>query len=55
MNMQAFEGCCMWKGGVFKIDEQHGLVICNNGGVSQMCTLGNPKQEVVIGRMMFDE
>ena len=55
MNMQAFEGCCMWKGGVFKLDEESGLVICNNGGVSEMCTLGNPIKEAVIGREVFEE
>jgi hypothetical protein len=54
MDMQAFEGCCMWKGGVFKVLE-NGIVICNNGKVSKMCTLGNPVDEVVIGRKEFDE
>jgi hypothetical protein len=55
MNMQAFEGCCMWQGGVFKIDDRTGFVICNNGGVSPMCSLGNPQESVVIGRKTFDE
>ena len=54
MDMQAFEGCCTWKGGVFRVLES-GLVICNNGKVSKMCTLGNPVDQVVIGREAFDE
>jgi len=49
MNMQAFEGCCMWQGGVFKV-EPGGLVICNNGGTSEICTIGNPIEKVVLGR-----
>lgn len=38
MNMQAFKGCCMWQGGVFKYDARSRLVICNNGGVSEICS-----------------
>ncbi len=45
MDMQAFEGCCMWQGGVFKIDEL-GLVICNNGGVSELCSLVHPTEKI---------
>jgi len=38
MNLQELRGCCLWKGGVFRTDPQ-GLVICNNGGVSEVCSL----------------
>lgn len=38
MNLQQISGCCIWQGGVFKIDEK-GLVICNNGGVSELCSI----------------
>lgn len=46
MDMQAFEGCCMWQGGVLKFDELTGLMICNDGGVSELCSLGRPKDKV---------
>lgn len=42
MDLQQLEGCCLWQGGVFKINEM-GLVICNNGGVSEICSLQTPK------------
>jgi hypothetical protein len=45
MDMQAFAGCCVWQGGVFKIDEL-GLVICNNGGVSETCSLWRPVESI---------
>ncbi len=41
MDLQKIEGCCLWQGGVFKIDEL-GLVICNNGAVSELCSLQKP-------------
>ncbi|HBI21301.1 MAG TPA: neurogenic locus notch [Legionella sp.] len=43
MDLQKIEGCCLWQGGVFKVNEM-GLVICNNGGVSEMCSLQAPEQ-----------
>lgn len=45
MDLQKIQGCCLWQGGVFKIDEL-GLVICNNGGVSEICSIQNPIQRV---------
>ncbi|WP_051555229.1 hypothetical protein [Legionella fairfieldensis] len=46
MDMQKFEGCCLWQNGVFRVDET-GLVICNNGGVSAVCSL-QPQQTVSV-------
>jgi hypothetical protein len=45
MDMQKFAGCCMWQGGVLSIAET-GLVICNNGGISEVCSLQNPSQSI---------
>ncbi len=38
MDMQKLVGCCLWQGGVFKIGLK-GLVICNDGSVSQICSI----------------
>lgn len=38
MDLQRIEGCCIWQGGVLNIDEM-GLVVCNNGGISEECSL----------------
>lgn len=38
MDLQKLQGCCLWHGGVFKIDPT-GLVICYDGGVSEFCSL----------------
>lgn len=42
MNLQKFAGCCTWQGGVMKIDPASHLVICNNGGVSEVCSTQRP-------------
>ncbi len=47
MDLQKIAGCCLWQGGVFKINEK-GWVICNNGGLSEICSLGNPIQKVTM-------
>ena len=47
MNLQKLQGCCLWQGGIFKTDER-GLVICNNGGVSEVCSLQTPTQAVAV-------
>lgn len=46
MNLQKLTGCCLWQGGVFRTDER-GMVICNNGGVSEICGL-TPIQPLVV-------
>ncbi len=47
MDLQRVQGCCLWQGGVLTIDEV-GLVICNNGGVSEICTRQTPEESVAI-------
>lgn len=47
MDLQKFEGCCMWQGGVMQIDPK-GLVICRNGGVSELCTRQDPKEAIAL-------
>ncbi|WP_242604461.1 hypothetical protein [Legionella gresilensis] len=37
MDLQNVQGCCLWQGGVLTVDEG-GLVICNNGGISELCS-----------------
>ena len=39
INSSKVVGCCLWKGGVFKVEAQTNLVICNNGGVSAECSI----------------
>ena len=41
MDLQRVEGCCLWQGGVMLVNPT-GLVICNNGGVSAICSLTQP-------------
>lgn len=47
MNLQKFQGCCMWKGGVAKITEKGG-VQCNDGSTSEICTMQMPHDKLVI-------
>jgi len=37
MDVQNVEGCCLWQGGVSKVSTR-GVVICNSGGISEMCS-----------------
>lgn len=41
MDLQKIEGCCLWQGGVFRVTET-GIVVCNNGGISEICGLQSP-------------
>lgn len=43
MDLQHVSGCCLWQGGVLAVDE--GLVVCNNGGISEICSLQTPVQK----------
>ncbi|VEG89869.1 neurogenic locus notch [Legionella spiritensis] len=45
MDLQDVNGCCLWQGGVLTVDPA-GLVICNNGGVSELCSLQSSPEEV---------
>ena len=47
MELEHVQGCCLWQGGVLTIDPM-GLVICNNGGVSEGCSLQTPVKSVSI-------
>ena len=47
MDLQLLKGCCLWQGGVQKVDNV-GLVICNNGGVSSVCSVDFAKEGVVL-------
>ncbi len=38
MNLQKIAGCCLWHAGVLTMNER-GLVICNDGSVSEICGL----------------
>ncbi|MFY7697968.1 MAG: neurogenic locus notch [Legionella sp.] len=38
MDLQEINGCCLWQGGIMATDSS-GMVICNNGGISELCTL----------------
>lgn len=40
MDLEKIKGCCLWQGGVMTTDDD-GSVICNNGGVSELCTTQN--------------
>ena len=37
MDLQRIHGCCLWQGGIFIVSPE-GLVICNNGGISEICS-----------------
>jgi hypothetical protein len=47
MDLQKFQGCCIWQGGVMVVDPV-GLVICNNGGISELCSLQTPVESVSV-------
>lgn len=47
MDLQKFKGCCMWQGGVEKMDAK-GRVICRDKSISELCTLQNPKQSIAV-------
>lgn len=38
MDLQKISGCCLWQGGVLKISPT-GVVLCRNGGASEMCSI----------------
>ena len=47
MELEHVQGCCLWQGGVLTIDPM-GLVICNSGGVSEVCSLQTPPKSAAI-------
>ncbi len=48
MDLQLLQGCCLWKGGVLppSIHGPLGYVICNDGSVSEECSLENPHEKI---------
>ena len=38
MDLQRLQGCCLWQGGVMATGEP-GLVVCNDGSISEICTI----------------
>lgn len=47
MNLQKFQGCCMWRGGVAGINAR-GVVKCNDGSISQLCTMQGPQEKATL-------
>ena len=45
MDLQLFRGCCLWKGGVISTYNITGLVVCNDGSVSEECSL-SPEEKI---------
>lgn len=45
MAMDRFKGCCMWHGGVFKVNG-YGAVICNDNTVSELCSSHNAPEKI---------
>jgi len=48
MDLQLLRGCCLWKGGVTGNYDTTGTVVCNDGSVSEECTLSNPLERIGI-------
>lgn len=42
MDLKVLQGCCLWQGGVLKTTPT-GVVVCNNGVVSESCSLQQPQ------------
>jgi hypothetical protein len=45
MDLQLFRGCCLWKGGVVPTFNPNGLIVCNDGSVSEECSL-QPQEKI---------
>ena len=48
MDMQKFEGVCMWHGGLEKITQNQDI-LCRDGTISELSTLRNEKYEGSLG------
>jgi len=46
MDFQLLKGCCLWQGGVLPTFDRTGLVICNDGSVSEECSTANPYDRI---------
>lgn len=47
MDMQKIQGCCTWHGGVMRVDDT-GIVVCNDGASSEICSLQTPIESISI-------
>jgi hypothetical protein len=47
MEMQKFTGCCLWSGGVSKMNSK-GQVLCRDGGYSEICTISRPHETLAV-------
>lgn len=47
MNLHKFSGCCMWHGGVSPLTTKV-IIHCNDGTVSEICSLQIPHDNAVI-------
>ncbi len=47
MDLQLLTGCCLWQGGVLKVTER-GIVLCNDGGFSQICSLQSHHEKAAV-------
>lgn len=46
MDLQLLIGCCMWHGGVLPVIDGTGMVRCNDGSISEECSIGAPVQSI---------
>lgn len=46
MDLQLLKGCCLWRGGVMPTYDN--TILCNDGTVSEECTLQNPAERISI-------
>lgn len=48
MDLQLLRGCCLWKGGVVapSFTAPNGLIVCNDGSVSEECSLQTPIDKI---------
>lgn len=48
MDLQLLKGCCLWKGGVMPPSYKTpvGLVLCNDGSISEECSLQIPQEKI---------
>ena len=39
MDLQLLKGCCLWNGGVLPTFDRTGAVVCNDGSISEECSI----------------
>lgn len=48
MDLQDVQGCCLWHGGVYPNLNPYGLVICQDGTISELCSIQTTNQASMI-------